>query len=54
MLTRSKHKATMNQVKPAEQGHDRIKQRYVDQDSIFLQYLGITDQKAQIIPEHGA
>ncbi|WP_312585281.1 SAM-dependent methyltransferase [Acinetobacter sp.] len=50
MLTRSKHKVAMNQAKPVEQGHDRIKQRFVDQDSIFLQHLGITDQKAQIIP----
>src|SRR5690606_26425431 len=50
MLTRSKHKVSATQVKPTEQGHDRIKQRFVDQDSIFLQHLGITDQKAQIIP----
>src|SRR5690606_35175331 len=50
MLTRSKHKAAMNQVKPVEQGHDRIKQRFVDQDSIFLQHNGNTDQKGKSIP----
>ena len=27
-----------------------MKQRYVDQDSVFLQHLGITDAKAHIIP----
>lgn len=38
------------QMESVQQGHDRIKHRYVDQDRIFLQHLGITDQKAQIIP----
>lgn len=33
-----------------QQGHDRAKNRYVDQQSYFLQPLGITDAKAQIIP----
>lgn len=48
MLTQSKNKM---QAKVAEQqGHDRIKQRFVDQDSYFLQPLGITDAKAHIIP----
>lgn len=48
MLTQSKNKT---QAKVAEQqGHDRIKQRFVDQDSYFLQPLGITDAKAHIIP----
>ncbi len=39
-------------VNPAEtqQGHDRAKHRYVDQNSYFLQPLGITDHNAQIIP----
>lgn len=32
------------------QGHDRTKHRYVDQDALFLQYLGITDAQAQIVP----
>ncbi|OTG80037.1 class I SAM-dependent methyltransferase [Acinetobacter sp. ANC 4648] len=49
MLTRSKviseHKGDS-----AAQAHDREKHRYVDQDSYFLQPLGITDAKAQIIP----
>ena len=38
------------QTESAQQGHDRIKHRYVDQERVFLQHLGITDQKAQIIP----
>ena len=48
MLTQSKK--VPSTLKPAQQGHDRVKQRYVDQESYFLQPLGITDQKAQIIP----
>ena len=32
------------------QGHDREKQRYVDQTAPFLKALSITDEKAQIIP----
>jgi SAM-dependent methyltransferase len=48
MLTMSKnHQVT---TKKEQQGHDRTKQRYVDQDALFLQGLGITDTKAQIIP----
>ncbi len=49
MLTRSKTQPVVKS-KTAEQGHDRIKQRYVDQDSVFLQHLGITDQQGQVIP----
>ncbi|ATO19633.1 methyltransferase [Acinetobacter sp. LoGeW2-3] len=49
MLTRSKTKPVIKS-KTAEQGHDRVKQRYVDQDSVFLQHLGITDQQGQVIP----
>ncbi|MFV5312824.1 SAM-dependent methyltransferase [Acinetobacter schindleri] len=49
MLTRSKTQPVVKS-KTAEQGHDRVKQRYVDQDSVFLQHLGITDQQGQIIP----
>ncbi|MFH7349886.1 SAM-dependent methyltransferase [Acinetobacter variabilis] len=49
MLTRSKAKPASTKSK-AEQGHDRVKQRDVDQDSVFLQHLGITDQQGQIIP----
>ena len=49
MLSISKTAPTI--VKPKEpQGHDREKQRYVDQSSPFLQHLGISDAKAQIIP----
>ena len=49
MLTRSKTLSVVKS-KTAEQGHDRVKQRYVDQDSVFLQHLGITDQQGQVIP----
>lgn len=48
MLTQSKNKTVTKAVE--QQGHDRVKQRFVDQDSYFLQLLGITDAKAQIIP----
>lgn len=48
LLTHSKN--TVN-IKPSgSTGHDREKHRYVEQESIFLQHLGITDQKGQIIP----
>ena len=51
MLTVSKNKsAAKAQNIENQQGHDRTKHRYVDQDSYFLQPLGITDAKAQIIP----
>ncbi|WP_347453080.1 SAM-dependent methyltransferase [Acinetobacter thermotolerans] len=48
MLTRSKSKPVLKDK--TEQGHDRVKQRYVDQDALFLKLLGITDQQSQIIP----
>ena len=48
MLTQSKNKVANKAT--AQQGHDRIKHRYVEQDSYFLQPLGITDANAQIIP----
>ncbi|NKG36712.1 class I SAM-dependent methyltransferase [Acinetobacter johnsonii] len=47
MLTQSKNKTVTKAVE--QQGHDRVKQRFVDQDSYFLQPLGITDAKAHII-----
>ena len=51
MLTVSKNKsADKTQTVEIQQGHDRTKHRYVDQDSYFLQSLSITDAKAQIIP----
>ena len=51
LLTVSKNKSA-SRLKNIENqhGHDRTKHRYVDQDSYFLQPLGITDAKAQIIP----
>lgn len=55
-LKKNKKKALLTyskvapQVKQQEQQHDRSKHRYVDQDSYFLQPLGITDSKTQIIP----
>ena len=48
MLTQSKNKTAAKAFE--QQGHDRVKQRFVDQDSYFLQPLGITDAKAHIIP----
>ena len=48
LLTQSKNKTVTKAVE--QQGHDRVKQRFVDQDSYFLQPLGITDVKAHIIP----
>ena len=48
MLNRQKKQATM--LKVEQQQHDREKQRYVQQSSPFLQHLGISDAKAQIIP----
>ena len=51
MLTVTKNQAAAkSQTLEPQQGHDRAKHRYVDQDSYFLQPLGITDNKAQIIP----
>ncbi len=49
LLTVSKNKQANTQG-TEQQGHDRSKHRYVDQHSYFLQLLGITDAKAQIIP----
>ena len=49
MLTQSS--AQVSTIKSQlNHSHDRTKHRYVDQDSQFLQHLGITDAKAQIIP----
>ncbi|SPL69626.1 class I SAM-dependent methyltransferase [Acinetobacter stercoris] len=55
-LKKNKKKAmlTTSKIKPAEKAHtsthDREKNRYVIQDRPFLKYLGITDEKAQIVP----
>lgn len=39
-----------NQAVKLGQGHDREKQRYVEQSAPFLKALSITDDRAQIIP----
>ena len=49
LFTITQHKSAKTE-KTEQQGHDRTKHRYVDQNSYFLQPLGITDAKAQIIP----
>ncbi|WP_173911452.1 SAM-dependent methyltransferase [Acinetobacter sp. Marseille-Q1618] len=55
-LKKNKKKALLSYSKAALQKnnvneqHDRAKQRYVEQDRYYLQPLGITDSKAQIIP----
>ncbi|MDA3442584.1 SAM-dependent methyltransferase [Acinetobacter bereziniae] len=49
LLTVSKNKAGKS-LKTEQQAHDRSKQRFVDQQSYFLQPLGITDANAQVIP----
>lgn len=50
MLTVSKTKPNIKNPKNEQQGHDRTKHRFVDQDSYFLQALGVTDADAKIIP----
>ncbi|KAF5272943.1 hypothetical protein FQR65_LT17280 [Abscondita terminalis] len=50
LLTVSKNKAGKS-PKTEQQAHDRSKQRFVDQQSYFLQPLGITDANAQILPQ---
>lgn len=55
-LKKNKKKAILTQSKKdsvskiIEKSHDRQKHRFVEQESYFLQPLGITDQKEQIIP----
>ena len=53
-LKRNKKRTTLTTQKvktmQVEQTHNREKQRYIDQQQPFLQDLGITDQKAQLIP----
>ena len=48
MLSISKNKPVVNANE--QQGHDRAKHRFVEQNSQFLQGLGIADAKTQIIP----
>jgi len=50
MLKMSKIQQSALPKNIALNAHDRTKHRYVDQESHFLQLLGITDAKAQIIP----
>lgn len=50
MLTVSKIKPNVKTQKNEQNGHDRTKHRFVDQESYFLQALGITDTNAKIIP----
>ncbi|MCX5469982.1 class I SAM-dependent methyltransferase [Acinetobacter nematophilus] len=49
LLTVTKNKVGKS-PKAEQQVHDRSKQRFVDQQSYFLQPLGITDANAQVIP----
>lgn len=49
MLTEHKHKNINADAKVSQQ-HDRTKHRYVDQTRYYLQPLGITDVKSQLIP----
>ena len=48
MLNRQKKQASTTKVEQHQ--HNREKQRYVAQQSPFLQHLGITDEKGQIVP----
>lgn len=56
-LKKNKKKAMLNSQKKQaatdkleQQQHNREKQRYVQQQSLFLKHLGITDEKGQIVP----
>ncbi len=42
--------STSGSEAPSAQQHDREKKRYLDQGRPYLQYLGICDAKAQLIP----
>ena len=46
----SQQKKTGTQTRSKVNQHNREKQRYVQQKSPFLKYLGITDEKGQVIP----
>lgn len=50
MLSMSKIRPVTAVAAKVQQGHDRAKQRYIEQDSAFLYHLGISDADAQIIP----
>lgn len=50
VLLNRTHQQNAAQAVSIRSGHDRDKQRYVDQQQPFLKYLGITDDNAQVIP----
>ena len=50
LLTITQKTATAKNEARAAQAHDRSKHRFVEQESLFLQHLGITDAQGQIIP----
>lgn len=50
LLTITQKTATAKNEARATQAHDRSKHRFVEQESVFLQHLGITDAQGRIIP----
>ncbi|WP_336931041.1 SAM-dependent methyltransferase [Acinetobacter tandoii] len=50
LLTITQKTATAKNEARAAQAHDRSKHRFVEQESLFLKHLGITDTQGQIIP----
>ena len=50
LLTITQKTTTSKAETCATQAHDRSKHRFVEQESLFLQHLGIIDAQAQIIP----
>ncbi|WP_337881666.1 SAM-dependent methyltransferase [Rheinheimera sp.] len=46
----SEHKKAAQDTKAELVSHDKEKQRYIDQNAAFLQQLGVTDAKHQVIP----
>lgn len=50
LLTITQKTAMAKNEARAAQAHDRSKHRFVEQESLFLQHLGITDAQGQIIP----
>lgn len=50
LLTITQKTATAKNEAREAQAHDRSKHRFVEQESLFLKHLGITDAQGQIIP----
>jgi SAM-dependent methyltransferase len=50
LLTITQKTAMAKNEDRATQAHDRSKHRFVEQESVFLQHLGITDAQGQVIP----